>query len=144
MSQEGEGGKRGRGRPAFEPTDEQRSLVRDLATAGIRQDAICKVVKWPDGQCIDEKTLRKHFADELETGTIEANAAVAGKLYTLAMQGNIAAVIFWLKTRGQWSETPQKVAITDAEGKDKPAPTLADFYATVQAVKPGDADTPQP
>jgi DNA transposition AAA+ family ATPase len=53
---------------------------------------------------INNNTLTKYYSDELEKGRIEANAAVAGTLYEKAKQGDTSSMIFWLKTRAQWSE----------------------------------------
>ena len=54
---------------------------------------------------IDAKTLRKHFREELDRGTTEANAKVAQSLFTMATQGkNVAAAIFWMKARAGWRE----------------------------------------
>ena len=52
---------------------------------------------------IDPKTLRKHFREELDRGSIEANAKVAQSLFQMATEGKVvAAAIFWMKTRAGW------------------------------------------
>jgi len=49
---------------------------------------------------IDAKTLRKHFREELDRGTVEANAKVAQSLFQMATHGrNVAAAMFWMKAR---------------------------------------------
>ena len=88
------------GRPAFEPTDEQRKLVRDLSGYGIRQEDIAKFLG------IHHNTLRKHFRDELDKAEIEANSKVAASLFNAAINGNMTAAIFWAKTRMRWKEQP--------------------------------------
>lgn len=130
------------GRPAFEPTKEQRDNVRTLSGLGIPQEDICLLVKDKAGKPISVDTLAKYFADEIKAGVTEANAKIAGRLFKSAMEGNTACMIFWLKTRARWSETPQKLAITDADGKDKPAAaTLADLYGIMaSAAKPEGAE----
>jgi hypothetical protein len=55
--------------------------------------------------CSSPKTLRKHFREELDIGKIQANAKVAGALYQSALDGNVKAQTFWLKTVGGWQET---------------------------------------
>lgn len=90
------------GRPAFAPTEAQRSQVEALAGFGIPEDDIARTIG------IDPKTLRKHFRDELDTGHIKANAKVAQSLFKKATgEGNqsVTAAIFWLKTRAGWKET---------------------------------------
>ena len=49
--------------------------------------------------------MRKHFRDELDRGTVEANVKVAQSLFQMATQGkNVAAAIFWMKARAGWRE----------------------------------------
>jgi len=105
-------------RPAFAPTDEQRRLVRSLATYGIPQDRIAAEVINPEtGDAIDPKTLRLHFRAELNTGNTKATAQVAQALFNNAVKkNNVVAQIFWLKTQARWSETPQKIELTGEAG----------------------------
>lgn len=93
------------GRPKFIATDEQRSLVENLSAFGIQQDVIAQLV-YMKGKPIALNTLRLHFKNELELGGTKANAKVLGSLYNSAIGGNIAAQIFWAKTRCGWHETP--------------------------------------
>jgi hypothetical protein len=85
-------------RKAFAVNDAMREKVRHLAGLGIPQDDIAKIIG-----CAP-KTLRKRFRDDLGRGVAEAKATIAGCLFLAAKQGNIAAIIFWLKTRGRWRE----------------------------------------
>jgi len=74
------------------PTDEQRRLVKAMASFGVPHDDIAVVVR------CSPPTLRKRFREELDVATIEANARVAQCLYQQAVTpGNIAATIFWLR-----------------------------------------------
>jgi hypothetical protein len=85
-------------RTAFVVTDAMREKVWYLAGVGVRQDDIAKIVG-----CAP-KTLRKRLRDELDRGVAEANATISGYLFAAAKAGNIAAIIFWLKTRANWRE----------------------------------------
>jgi hypothetical protein len=85
-------------RHAFAVTDALREKVRYLAGVGVRQDDIAKIVG------CTPKTLRKRLRDELDRGVAEANATISGYLFAAAKAGNIAAIIFWLKTRAHWRE----------------------------------------
>ena len=70
-----------------------------LASFGVRHDEIATYID------VDPKTLRKHYRRELDTATIRANAAMARRLYSAGMEeGNVAAMIFWMKARGGWRE----------------------------------------
>ena len=62
----------------YEPTAEQRALVESASAIGITQAEIANQLK------IDEKTLRKHFQDELSSGKFKVdmtagNAALGAK-----------------------------------------------------------------
>jgi len=85
-------------RKAFVVNDVMREKVRYLAGVGVRQDDIAKIIG-----CAP-KTLRKRLRDELDRGVAEANATISGYLFAAAKAGNIAAIIFWLKTRANWRE----------------------------------------
>src|SRR5215831_19582455 len=80
-------------RKPFIVTDAIREKVRYLAGVGVPQDAIAKIVG-----CAP-KTLRKRCRDELDRGVAEANAQICGYLFAAAKAGNIAAIIFSIKTR---------------------------------------------
>jgi hypothetical protein len=90
-------------RTAFVVTDAMRERVRYLAGVGVPQDDIAKIIG-----CAP-KTLRKRFRDDLDRGVAEANATMCGYLFASAKAGNIAAIIFWVKTRA-WRErmTPDR------------------------------------
>src|ERR1700722_3697261 len=86
--------------PMFEPTEDQRRTVRALSGYGVPQDGIAIHIG------IDAKTLRKHFRDELDRGSVEATAKVAQTLFHLAtVEKNVPSVIFWMKARAGWRET---------------------------------------
>ena len=100
--------KRKQGRPAFKPTDEQREQVITMSSNGLPHIQIAPLIG-----CSSPKTLRKHFRDELNTGKIQANAKVAGALYQSALDGNVKAQTFWLKTVGGWQETGKGEIVSD-------------------------------
>ena len=85
-------------RRAFVVNEAVREKVRHLAGIGVRQEDIAKIVG-----CAP-KTLRKRCREDLDCGVAEANALVSGYLFANAKAGNVAAQIFWLKTRAHWRE----------------------------------------
>ena len=89
-----------RGRPTFKPTGKLREQVITLSSNGLPHIQIAPLI-----DCSSPKTLRKHFREELNIGKIQANAKVAGALYQSALDGNVKAQTFWLKTVGGWQET---------------------------------------
>ena len=94
-------GKRGH-HPAHEATDAGRKQVEALASYGVPQDDIAKVIG------ISAPTLRAHYADILATAAVKANSLVAQSLFAKATRGegsaSVTAAIFWLKTRARWRE----------------------------------------
>ena len=100
------------GRRAFVVNEKMREQVRHLAGVGVRQDDIAKIIG-----CAS-KTLRKRFRDDLDRGTAEAIATVAGYLFANAKAGNVTAQIFILKTRAGWRErTATDEAVPAADGE---------------------------
>jgi hypothetical protein len=63
-----------RGRPAFQPTDEQRKNVEVMVGLGITEEKICLLVRDRRDKPISRNSLRKHFKKELETGATKLNA----------------------------------------------------------------------
>ena len=81
-------------------------MARALSGYGVPQEGIAIHVG------IDAKTLRKHFRDELDRGSVEATAKVAQTLFHLAtVEKNVACVIFWMKARAGWREK-QEIKMT--------------------------------
>ena len=99
--------RRNRGRPAHHPTDYWRGQVDAYAACGTPHAAIAAVIG------IDAKTLRKHYARELDFAAIKANAAVGRTAFLMATGGPRrlwqkavpSMTIFWLKTRMGWKDT---------------------------------------
>lgn len=81
------------------PTDETRKLARTLSAVGITYEDIAAKIN------ISSDTLVKYYKQELDDGRVDANATVAKGLFEQAKNGNVAASIFWLKTRAGWKET---------------------------------------
>ena len=99
-------------RHPFAVTNAVREKVRYLAGVGVRQDDIAKILG------CSPKTLRKRCRDELDRGVAEANATMFGYLFAAAKAGNIAAIIFWLKTRANLRATPDN-SVPDADAESR-------------------------
>lgn len=84
--------------PPFQPTEEKRKTVRAMAAVGVPHSQIAMVIK------CDAKTMRKYFREDLDVAAAQATAQVGGRLFKLAMDGDVAACIFWMKARAGWSE----------------------------------------
>ncbi len=72
------------GRKQYEPTEADRNTVRSMAATGFTHDQIASCLGTTG---IDPKTLRKHFKGELATSRTKAHAAVANRLYQIAVTG---------------------------------------------------------
>jgi hypothetical protein len=81
-----------------------------MAAYGIPEADIARVLG------VSKPTLRKHCGAELDTGATKANSKVADFLFYGICGGTgkpafkderarVTAAIFWMKTRGGWSET---------------------------------------
>lgn len=96
-------------RPLHVPTDHLRGQVAALSGYGIPHVAIAAYIG------ISRPTLEKYYRADLDAGTTRANVAVAKTLFDLATgDKNVAACIFWLKTRAGWQE---KIRV-EASGPD--------------------------
>lgn len=90
--------KRPRGRPAWEPTAEQRMMVKVCMGTGFTQEQVAALLG------VDHDTLVKHCREELAIGHLEIDAKIGGKLVQKCLAGDTACLIFYHKTRRGWSE----------------------------------------
>jgi hypothetical protein len=86
------------GRPVHEPTPEMREKVRLWSAVGTTQEVIASEL----GMSID--TLAKYYRTELDEACAKGVANIASTLYAKAISGDVTSMIFYLKTRGRWSE----------------------------------------
>jgi hypothetical protein len=96
----------------YKPTADQRALVESASAFGITQAEIANQLK------IDEKTLRKHFREELNSGKFKVDM-LAGKTVTELMKSRDArvrleAAEYYTARRMGWKETN----VNEQVGKD--------------------------
>ena len=91
------------------PTDENKRLVETSAGLGLPHEQIGALIG------IDDKTLRKHYRQELDVGKAKASAQIAKTLFNKAQSGDTTALIWWTKAQMRWAET-QKQEITGQDG----------------------------
>jgi hypothetical protein len=75
-----------RGRPRFQPTNEQRQNVEALTALGIPQAEICQLVRNSQGKPISENTLRRHFKNEIGAGSVRLKARM-GQFLIATIEG---------------------------------------------------------
>jgi hypothetical protein len=101
--------------PKFQPNEEQRRMVKALAGYGVKQRQIAALLG-----LASTTTLRKHFAEELRLGTLEAKAQMLGMLFKMAHSGRHPTMtMFWLKTRGGWSETGNRDEVSELDRRHR-------------------------
>lgn len=83
----------------WEPTQAERNKVELCAAMGYTQEQIAMLLD----KSVD--SLDRHCRRELDSGVLKVNAAIGGKLFQKAMNGDTASLIFWAKTRMGWKET---------------------------------------
>lgn len=88
---------------------DQIKSVERMAKLGLTLDEIAYILR------ISPKTLDRRLEDDesvrlaYDTGRAIAKETVVGKLFEKIESGNIAAIIFWLKTQAKWREKDVEV-----------------------------------
>ena len=94
------------GRPAHEVSEELQNLVRATSGFGLTNEEVAEIA----GMSSD--TLVKYYSHELAAGIARRNIAVTRALFANATtSNNVAAQIWWTKTRMGWRESPQRIEI---------------------------------
>lgn len=125
----------------FIPTADQRGNVEAMIGFGIPEAEICRLLVNPEtGRPIDEKTLRAHFANEIDIGQTKANANVGKFIYATITggpggvdnpRGRVDLAKFWAAMRMGWKST----TVHEHTGKIKidARATLSDAIARIVA-----------
>lgn len=80
------------------PTDKDRATVEVMVAGGIEQREIWTLLG------IKERTLRKHYRDEIDTGFSKINRIVLRAHLKKIQEGDFRAIEWWEKARMNWSE----------------------------------------
>ena len=92
------------------PTDAMKAQVETASGLGLPHEQIAALIG------ISDKTLRKHYKEELAVGKAKASAQIAKSLFNKAQSGDTTAMIWWTKAQMRWSETV-KQELTGADGE---------------------------
>jgi hypothetical protein len=111
----------------YKVTEDHRNQVLVGTAHGMRQEDLCKVIG------VSPVTLRKYYPDELKNGKALANVKIGGALFTKALEGNVTAQIFWLKTQAGYREA-DRLELTGANGKQLTALSDTDKEQRMLAV----------
>jgi hypothetical protein len=98
------------GRKPWKPNDDQRAMIRYLASQGAEQEFIARVV----GTSVD--TLVKHCRADLNSGVEQVHLEVGAALIKQIQAGNIAAIIWYEKTRRRMKDV-SALEIGGVDGK---------------------------
>ena len=107
--------KKARGRPAYQPTDEDREKVQVLRAQGMSKEAIAEVLG------IHYQTLATHFSMDLEVAVAKRTAEVMMARYRAAVAGSVPAQNKFLELVGAIPPKPSKAAKPPKLGKKEVA-----------------------
>ena len=114
--------KRGRGRPAYVPTDEARERVQVLRAQGMSKEAIAAALD------IHLDTLVKHFSLDLEVAVAKRTAEIMMARYRSAVGGSVPAQNKFLELAGASPTRAARAAAVRKVGKKEQA--VIDAHAT--------------
>jgi transposase-like protein len=94
-------------RAKIEITDEAIALIEQYARHGATLTNIAILLDISDST-LDRWMKHPQVARAYKRGRLLANDEIAGLLFEQAKQGNIAAIIFYLKSQAGWREQPEE------------------------------------
>lgn len=97
------------GNPPFEPTPEMRRDVEAWVRAGATGEDIAVLITANYGRPCSRQTVDRHFKHELAVGRAKLRVAIGGSLVKDALEGNLTAKIFWLRTQAKWNTRVEHV-----------------------------------
>ncbi|PHS13482.1 MAG: hypothetical protein COA78_07020 [Blastopirellula sp.] len=109
-----------------EPTELHRSEVKLLSSFGMQEKRIADYIG------IAEKTLRKYYREELDSGIATQIMTASKGLFQKVQSGNLTAIIFFLKTKGGFSE---KIDLSNEDGTLAPAVVRRVFAKSGEEVR---------
>lgn len=112
----------------YEFGDDVRQEVELMAAAGFSVERIAKCLH------IDPDTLQKHFEEEITSGPVRVNYALARTIYFRAIRGDSVAAIWWSKNRMGWREPKDEQTDIKLEVKDRFALAVKGAPETIAAV----------
>lgn len=117
---------------AWKPNKWDRGFVERCTAYGLIVKQISQLIEDRYGCTVDENYISRVFAKELAIGREKCVTEIADRLYNKAKKGSVAAMTFFLKTKGRWSTTLQ---LADPSGRPLQPPKV-----TVQFGKDDDED----
>ena len=94
------------GRPAWVPTDTVCQEAREMASNGLTVSQISDCLGISESTLYGKQNEYTEFMDAIKKGRAEGLNKVSNALFEKATQGNVTAMIYYLKVRDRenWSE----------------------------------------
>ena len=94
------------GRPKWVPTDEINEQAREMASRGLTVPQISDCLGISESTLYGKQNKYTEFMDAIKKGRAEGLNKVSNALFEKATQGNVTAMIYYLKTRDRanWGE----------------------------------------
>ena len=94
------------GRPAWIPTDSICEQAREMASNGLTVAQIADCLGISESTLYAKQGVYKEFMDAIKRGRAEGIHKVSNALFEKATQGNVTAMIYYLKVRDRenWGE----------------------------------------
>lgn len=105
-------------RPPHEPTKVDRDTVAAMVAAGIAQADIARC------RAISEPTLRKHYKEEIRTGTTTLNTMVILAHIERIKAGDFQAIKWWQQARMGWTE---RMVVNGGKPANTPMGVIVEF-----------------
>jgi hypothetical protein len=101
------------GRKKIEVTDDLVAQIEEYAGHGATLENIALMLDVSDST-LDRWLKLPQVQRAYKRGRLLAMNHIAGKLYALAEEGDITAIIFYLKAQAHWSDRPDLQPVTPA------------------------------
>jgi hypothetical protein len=108
-------------------TKEQAEKVRMAACLGVPLERMPQLLE------LSKDLIRKHYMREVETGRDSVNGLVQAALLRNALEGNVTAQIFWLKSRAGWRD---RDVVTHLHGTTEETKGLLGVLKAAEEYKP--------
>ena len=123
------------GRPARIPTDSICEQARDMASRGLTVPQISDCLGISESTLYGKQNEYKEFMDAIKKGRAEGLNSVSNALFEKATQGNVTAMIYYLKVRdrencgeNQYCQTNQHTGPNDNIDWNRPFLSLLPVY----------------